>query len=338
MTLPPPTKDSSLSGPVLILQPHQRFRCKSTIGIGTFGAVFLAVDLSTSRDVAIKKVFLDPRFKSRELEILQHLNHPNCLHLIHSYTTTESKPPLVFLHLVTDYFPGSLSTFRGNPVPYLKIFGYQLFAGLCYLHNHEICHRDIKPSNILVNPQFGFLQLCDFGSAKVLKRTEVSVSYIATRSYRAPELLLDCPFYTTKIDIWAAGCVLAEFANGGRLLFPGFNNSEVMESIGKTIGVPESGDFDGFAHKKQFNVGDGKVRTVAEFLGKGAAREFIELLNRIFVYAPENRPTAEECMEHPFFAEVRAGRLKLPNGGPLPAYLGKMRSAKEMLGNFPRGP
>jgi glycogen synthase kinase 3 beta len=333
----PSPKPPPLSGAVLIFQPHPRFQSKSQIATGAFGVVFLAVDLETSRLVAIKKVSLDPRYKNRELQIIQLLNHPNCLHLISFYKTTESNPPLIFLHLVTDYLPGSLATFQGNPFPYLKVFGYQLFAGLCYLNSLGICHRDIKPSNILIDTRSGFLQLCDFGSAKILKPTEESVSYIVTRSYRAPELLLDCVNYTTAIDIWAAGCVLVEFVNGGKSLFPGRENSEILTSIVRTIGLPTISDFDGFTHSKQFEVPSVKVRSLVGTLPKGTPKEFIDLLNRVFVYAPEKRATAAECMGHPFFADCRAGNLRLPNGAPLPEYFAMMRSAEEMLGNFPNG-
>jgi glycogen synthase kinase 3 beta len=335
-------KDGRLSGPVLVLEPHPRFTVKSTIGIGTFGAVFLAIDSETGGEVAIKKVYLDPRYKNRELDIVGQLHHPNCLCLHFSYTTTESAPPLVFQHLVTDYFPGSLSTLapkiRGNPVRYLKIFGYQIFSGLCYLHAHGICHRDIKPSNILVDPNSGRLQLCDFGSAKTLKPTEFSVSYIATRSYRAPELLLDCTAYTTAIDIWAAGCVLTELLIGGKQFFTGGENSEVLISIVRTIGMPDSTDFASFAHKKNVLPPSGRVGKLADVLPKGTPRIFTDLLHRIFVYAPERRATAAECMAHPFFVECATGSLTLSNGSPLPEYFAQMQSPEEMLANFPNGP
>jgi glycogen synthase kinase 3 beta len=338
----PSKRDGRLTGPVLALQPHARFRAKSTIGVGTFGAVFLALDCETNREVAIKKVHLDPRYKNRELEIVEKLHHPNCLNLIVSYKTTESKPPIVFLHLVTDYFPASLATFtpklRGSPVPYLKLFGYQLFAGLAYLHSHGVTHRDIKPSNVLVDEKSGRLQLCDFGSAKFLKPTEVSVSYIATRSYRAPELLLDCTNYTPAIDVWAAGCVLAELMCAGKALFTGARNEDMLPCIARTIGLPAPGDFDGFKHKKQFSPPTGKVGTLAESMPKGTPPEFIALLQEVFVYAPERRATALACMAHPFFVECVTGTLVLPSRAPLPEYFALMRSPQEMLANFPNGP
>jgi glycogen synthase kinase 3 beta len=333
-------KEARLSGCALSLQPHARFRAKSTIGVGTFGAVFLAIDLETGREVAIKKVCIDPHYKNRELAIVQALHHPNCLRLVASYTTTEGR--VVFLHLVTGYLPQSLANFgtrlRGLFLPYLKIFGYQLFSGLCYLHAHGVCHRDIKPSNVLIDDQNGRLQLCDFGSAKCLKPDEVSVSYIATRSYRAPELLLDCPSYTTAVDVWAAGCVLAEIVRCGKQLFQGANNQEIMGAIARTIGLPRSSDFNDFSHQKKFQAPPGKIGRLEDALPKSVGPEFFDLLATIFVYAPARRATAAQCMRHPFFADCVTGEAQLPTRAPLPEHFALMRSPEEMLANFPDGP
>jgi glycogen synthase kinase 3 beta len=325
-----------------VLEATDRFRLVSTIGVGTFGAVFRAHDLDTDTDVAIKKVFLDPRFKNRELDIVQKLAHPNCLRYICSYTTVEGRPPHTFLHLVTDFFPGSLSTFmtsfRPPPVPYVKVFGFQLFAALAYLHEHGVCHRDIKPSNVLVDHVSGCVQLCDFGSAKFLKRDEPSVFYIATRSYRAPELLLECPCYTTAIDVWAAGCVLAECFLEGKALFTGANNVEIMNSITRKIGMPRPGDFDGFPHRLEYQPIGTRAGVLRDALPDTAPDSFIDLLQKAFVYAPERRATAADCMMHPFFTDVVDGTLALPNGRKLASYLKKMKTPKRILTNFHDGP
>lgn len=81
----------------------------------------------------------------------------------------------------------------------LKLYMYQLFRSLAYIHSLGICHRDIKPQNLLLDPETGVLKLCDFGSAKHLVRGEPNVSYICSRYYRAPELIFGAIDYTTKI-------------------------------------------------------------------------------------------------------------------------------------------
>jgi nuclear cap-binding protein subunit 1 len=85
------------------------------------------------------------------------------------------------------------------PMLEVKLYIYQLFRSLAYIHSRGICHRDIKPQNLLLDPNTGVLKLCDFGSAKILIENEPNVSYICSRYYRAPELIFGATNYTTKI-------------------------------------------------------------------------------------------------------------------------------------------
>lgn len=114
---------------------------------------------------------------------------------------------------------------------------YQLFRSLAYIHSLGICHRDIKPQNLLLDPETGILKLCDFGSAKHLVRGEPNVSYICSRYYRAPELIFGAIDYTTKIDVWSAGCVLAELLLG-QPIFPGDSGVDQLVEIIKVLGTP----------------------------------------------------------------------------------------------------
>ena len=321
--------------------PNKTYQLVNTIGVGTFGAVFLATN-NELEYVAIKKVCLDPRFKNRELELVSLLKHPNCLKYITHYFTQEGIKNEQYLHLVTDYVPGSLinfmTTFPFPPPIYIKLFGFQLFSGLCYLHYHGICHRDIKPSNVLVDFNDGRLQLCDFGSAKMLKDGENSVSYIATRSYRAPELLLDCQNYTTSVDIWAAGCVLAELCLQGNPLFTGSNNSEMITNITKIIGNPKPDDLDSFHHNKRFSFIATKPLTLKSKLPNFVSIDFLDLLSKIFVFNPKKRFTAAQCMKHQFFQDLFLLDSELPNNKPIPQWIYLMKTPEEMLKNFPNGP
>lgn len=90
---------------------------------------------------------------------------------------------------------------------------------MAYVHKQHICHRDLKPENILRNEQ-GVVKICDFGSAKFMTADGLNTPYIVSRYYRAPELTLSCSDYGNKIDVWAIGCIFAEFMIK-RPLFPG---------------------------------------------------------------------------------------------------------------------
>ena len=168
-------------------------------------------DLET---VAIKKVLQDRRYKNRELQLMRVMNHPNVISLKHCFFSTTTNNEL-FLNLVMEYVPESmyrvLKHYSNNkqtmPLIYVKLYTYQIFRGLAYIHNVAgVCHRDLKPQNLLVDPLTHQVKLCDFGSGKVLVMGEASISYICSRYYRAPELIFGATEYTTSIDIWSAGC------------------------------------------------------------------------------------------------------------------------------------
>lgn len=119
----------------------------------------------------------------------------------------QSQKDEVYLNLVLEYI--SETVYRASryfnkmkttmPMLEVKLYIYQLFRSLAYIHSQGICHRDIKPQNLLLDPNTGVLKLCDFGSAKILIPNEPNVSYICSRYYRAPELIFGSTNYTTKI-------------------------------------------------------------------------------------------------------------------------------------------
>ena len=119
----------------------------------------------------------------------------------------------VYLNLVLEFVPETV--YRASryfnkmkttmPILEVKLYIYQLFRSLAYIHSQGICHRDIKPQNLLLDPSTGVLKLCDFGSAKILVEHEPNVSYICSRYYRAPELIFGATNYTTKIGRHARG-------------------------------------------------------------------------------------------------------------------------------------
>lgn len=119
----------------------------------------------------------------------------------------------------------------------VKLYSYQIIRSLLYIHQIGICHRDIKPHNILVDPESNRVILCDFGSAKKLVKGEPNIAYICSRCYRAPELIFGATDYNNQIDMWSAGCVIAEMINS-EPLFIGESAVDQLVEIIKVLGTP----------------------------------------------------------------------------------------------------
>jgi glycogen synthase kinase 3 beta len=295
------------------------------IGKGAFGKVFVARS-PDGELVAVKKVLQDPRYQNRELDILRLLHHPNCVSLKHAFKSRGQHPSDVYLNLVMDYLPITLHqfvlTFRQDrmypPILFIKLFIFQLFAGLQYIHTLGISHRDLKPPNLVVDPETGELKICDFGSAKILKPGDTSVSYIASRFYRAPELIYDCTSYTDAIDIWAAGCVFAEAIMAGTPLFPGNDSVGQLAEIAKVIGPPREADLASFQHNLDVKLPEKASTNLEAALPTHTPPDVIDLLKKIFVYNPRSRPSAMECLRHRCFDDLFVAGIVLPNRRQLP--------------------
>lgn len=104
-----------------------------------------------------------------------------------------------------------------------QYFIYQTLRALKAMHSANVLHRDLKPSNLLLNANCD-LKVCDFGLARSAASTDDNsgfmTEYVATRWYRAPEIMLTFKEYTKAIDVWSVGCILAEMLSG-KPLFPG---------------------------------------------------------------------------------------------------------------------
>lgn len=283
--------------------------------------------------MAIKKVLQDPRFKNRELDIMKELDHDNVTVLRHYFFSHETKKGQeeVFLNLVLDYVPENLHDFnrsflkqRGEPMPmiYIKSFMFQLLKSLNYIHAMGVCHRDLKPHNVLVDPETSVLKLCDFGSAKVLVPGEPNVSYISSRYYRAPELIFGACEYTTAIDVWSAGCVLAEMFTGAPF-FRGETTLDQLVEIIKRLGTPSAEELHDMNpdYVPDSRFPSVRPRLWSDLLPARTPPEGRDLTDLLLRYSPESRVTAGDALAHPFFDDLRKPSTLLPNGNPLPEGL-----------------
>ena len=296
------------------------------IGNGSFGIVYQARLVDCGELVAIKKVLQDKRFKNRELQIMRTLDHCNIVNLLYFFYTNGDKKEEIYLNLVLEYVPETVYRVARHyakskqmiPPFYIKIYMYQVFRSLAYIHSMGVCHRDIKPQNLLLDPESGILKLCDFGSAKKLVKGEPNVSYICSRYYRAPELIFGAQDYTAHIDIWSAGCVLAELLLG-QPIFPGDSGVDQLVEIIKILGTPSKEEImEMNPNYTEFKFPQIKPHPWNKVFRPRTSPEAINLSSRLLEYTPSKRLHPLDACAHDFFDELRAPDAKLPNGRPLP--------------------
>lgn len=296
------------------------------IGNGSFGVVYQAKLVESNELVAIKKVLQDKRFKNRELQIMRKLEHLNIVKLKFFFYSAGEKKDEVFLNLVLEYVPETVYRVARHyskskqtiPILYIKLYMYQLFRSLAYIHSQGVCHRDIKPQNLLLDPDTGVLKLCDFGSAKVLVRGEPNVSYICSRYYRAPELIFGATDYTCQIDVWSAGCVLAELLLG-QPIFPGDSGVDQLVEIIKVLGTPTREQIREMnPNYSEFKFPQIKAHPWTKVFRPRTPPEAIQVVSRLLEYIPSARISPLEACAHAFFDELRDPNTRLPNGRELP--------------------
>nr|AKJ32474.1 glycogen synthase kinase 3-beta [Pinctada fucata] len=312
------------------------------IGNGSFGVVYQAKLVDTNELVAIKKVLQDKRFKNRELQIMRKLEHVNIVKLKYFFYSAGEKKDEVFLNLVLEYVPETVYRVARHyskskqtiPMLYIKLYMYQLFRSLAYIHHVGVCHRDIKPQNLLLDPETGVLKLCDFGSAKMLQPGEPNVSYICSRYYRAPELIFGATDYTCRIDVWSAGCVLAELLLG-QPIFPGDSGVDQLVEIIKVLGTPTREQIREMnPNYSEFKFPQIKAHPWTKVFRPRTPPEAIQLVSRLLEYTPSARISPLEACAHTFFDELREPTTRLPNGRELPPLYNFTQQEMSILPSF----
>ncbi|XP_042307023.1 cyclin-dependent kinase-like 3 isoform X2 [Sceloporus undulatus] len=209
------------------------------VGEGSYGTVMKCKHKETGHIVAIKIFYEKPeksvnKIAMREIKFLKQFRHENLVNLIEVFRQ-KKKIHLVFEfidHTILDelqHYTHGLDNRR------LKRYLYQILRAIDYLHSNNVIHRDIKPENILVS-QTGITKLCDFGFARTLAAPgDVYTDYVATRWYRAPELVLKDTTYGKPVDIWALGCMIIEMATGNPYL-PSSSDLDLLHKIVTKVG------------------------------------------------------------------------------------------------------
>ena len=181
-----------------------------------------------------------------------------------------------------------------------------------YLHSLGICHRDIKPQNILIDPADNTLKLCDFGCAKHLVKTESNIAYISSRFYRPPELVIGATIYTTQVDVWSMGCVIAELVIN-MPIFAGKTATDQLLQIMKVLGTPTPEEI------KAMNEKFVKVEVFVDTTNPeqlGALGAFLSTIGGVTVPIPVSEPQSEPQPEKPAKPAKPSKPAKTPKAEP----------------------
>ena len=293
-----------------------RYSPLESIGTGAYGVVCAAKDNRTGQRVAIKKipkvfeVLTIAKRTYRELKILRHLRHENIISILDVMQPPDDLSTFQDVYVVLDLMESDLHHIIHSVQPlsdeHIKFFLYQILRGLKYIHSASVLHRDLKPSNMLIN-QNCELKIGDFGMARGLSSSPEDHStfmteYVATRWYRAPELMLSLSEYSFSIDMWSVGCVFAEML-ARRHLFPGQNYLNQLQLVLSVVGTPNEEYIKG--------VGSERVKTYLQtlpprkpvdlaILFPEAGTVALDLLENLLQLDPKKRLSAEDSLAHKY--------------------------------------
>ncbi|CDW80812.1 protein kinase domain containing protein [Stylonychia lemnae] len=289
-----------------------KYEILGIIGEGAYGIVYKA---KHKENVAIKKFKeseedeIVKKTTQREVKMLRQLKEAdNIVKLLEVFKRKNR------LYLVFEYFEKNLLEIleerpNGLAPEAVRKYIYQLLKAIEFCHKNNVIHRDIKPENLLINPVNHDLKICDFGFARVLNQRGGDLTdYVATRWYRAPELLLSNN-YGKEVDIWAIGCIMGEITDGDAL-FPGESEIDQLFCIQKVLGPLTPHQQELFNTNPRFigykfpnNISNPETLE-KKYVGKLSSKA-LSLMNGMLKMDPEDRFSAMECLAHPYFDGIR---------------------------------
>lgn len=292
-----------------------RYTNLSYIGEGAYGMVCSAYDNVNKVRVAIKKIspFEHQTYCQRtlrEIKILLRFRHENIIginDIIRAPTIEQMKDVYIVQDLMeTDLYKLLKTQHLSND--HICYFLYQILRGLKYIHSANVLHRDLKPSNLLLNTTCD-LKICDFGLARVADpdhdHTGFLTEYVATRWYRAPEIMLNSKGYTKSIDIWSVGCILAEMLSN-RPIFPGKHYLDQLNHILGILGSPSQEDLNCIINLKARNYLlslPHKNKVPWNRLFPNADPKALDLLDKMLTFNPHKRIEVEQALAHPYLEQ-----------------------------------
>ncbi|XP_050745768.1 mitogen-activated protein kinase ERK-A isoform X6 [Drosophila biarmipes] len=286
-----------------------------TFALATSLYPWSADDTITNQRVAIKKIspFEHQTYCQRtlrEITILTRFKHENIID-IRDILRVDSIDQMRDVYIVqclmeTDLYKLLKTQRLSND--HICYFLYQILRGVKYIHSANVLHRDLKPSNLLLNKTCD-LKICDFGLARIADpehdHTGFLTEYVATRWYRAPEIMLNSKGYTKSIDIWSVGCILAEMLSN-RPIFPGKHYLDQLNHILGVLGSPSREDLECIINEKARNYLESlpfKPNVPWTRLFPTADALALDLLGKMLTFNPHKRIPVEEALAHPYLEQ-----------------------------------
>ncbi|KAJ5322186.1 uncharacterized protein N7506_011316 [Penicillium brevicompactum] len=277
---------------------NEQYNVTKELGQGAYGIVCAATNIQTGEGVAVKKVTnvfskkILAKRALREIKLLQHFRgHRNitCLYDMDIPRPDNFNETYLYEELMECDLAAIIRSGQPLTDAHFQSFIYQILCGLKYIHSANVLHRDLKPGNLLVNADCE-LKICDFGLARGFsidpeENAGYMTEYVATRWYRAPEIMLSFQSYTKAIDVWSVGCILAELL-GGR---PFFKGRDYVDQLNQILHFLEYVRNLPFMPKVPFKT-----------LFPQANPDALDLLDRMLAFDPSSRISVEEALEHPY--------------------------------------
>ena len=291
-----------------------KFEVLGEIGEGAYGVVLKCRNKDTNEIVAIKK-FRDieddemvRKASLREVKILRMLKHPNIVSLKEAFRR-KGKLVLVFEYVHNNLLEILQQNPSGLDPDLVRRYVFQLCKAIQWCHSHDIIHRDIKPENLLVNPDHS-LKLCDFGFARTVQpNTKNLTDYVATRWYRAPELLIGTTRYDMSVDFWAIGCIMGELVDA-QPLFPGESEIDQLYVIQRVMGPLTADHMMKFLRNPNFSglkfPDMSQPETLQrKYMGQ-LSKTALSFMNGLLDMDPKQRLTGRACLDHRYFDGLHA--------------------------------
>ncbi|KAK3227537.1 hypothetical protein Dsin_007399 [Dipteronia sinensis] len=286
--------------------PKIKYEIFGLIGEGRYGKVYRGQ--VNNEIVAVKQISLlemeeegVPGFALREITLLKELQHENIIRLLHQEFTEKEDFWLVFEYLDSDLktHMESIPDFENDSLM-IKKFLHQVLRAISFCHSHKILHQDLKPENLLVNRRTNTLKLANFGTARRIPEGTLTPQ-VVTLHYRPPEILLGSNHYSTAVDVWSIGCILAEMVNQ-ETLFPGETENDQLIKIFRVRGTPNEENWPGVTSLVGFQLNFPyqdplDLKTVVPNLEPAG----VDLLSEMLCLDPKKRITAENALQHDYF-------------------------------------